>query len=136
MGRVVCIDFGLKRLGVAISDESRMIATPLPTIQADAQTAGTIKQLLRLLEPYTIEKIIVGYPLHMDGRVSFLADEVKHFISLLQKEVPYEVLLWDERLSTRQADRSLREGGFSRKKRKQRVDSVCALILLQSYLGY
>ena len=99
-------------------------------------TASTIQKILKALKPYELKKIIVGYPIHMNGKVGFLADEVKHFVALLEQETSCSVILWDERLTSVQAQRALMEGGMSRKKRSQLVDSVSAIILLQSYLGY
>lgn len=134
MGRIVSIDFGLKRIGIAISDERKIIATPLPTLETSKQNEETVKRLISTLEGYDIEEMIVGNPLHMNGKNSFLSDEVQHFIDILKKYLPYPIHLWDERLSTLQAERSLKEGNLSRKKRAKLVDSVAALILLQSFL--
>ncbi len=134
--RVASIDFGLKRLGVAISDESQIIASSLGVVQAGRNSAETVQNILKLLAPYDLEKIIIGNPIHMDGRMSFLADEVKHFMTQLQAKVSCEVSLIDERLSTSQAERSLKEGGMSRKKRAKVIDAVSAVILLQCHLGY
>lgn len=134
--RIVGIDYGLKRIGVAISDENKILASSLGIVEAHHQSKETIKRLLTLLKPYTIAKIVVGYPLHLSGKTSFLADEVKHFIALLQTEIAVPIILWDERLSTVQAERSLMEGGMRRKKRAKIIDAVTAVILLQSYLGY
>ena len=134
--RIVSIDYGMKRLGLAISDENKIIASSLGVIQAGKNNAETISTILKVLKPYEIERIIIGYPIHMNGRVGFLADEVKHFLSQLQQHVTCEVTLFDERLSSVQAERSLKEGGMRRKKRAQIIDAVSAVILLQSYLGY
>jgi putative Holliday junction resolvase len=134
--RIASIDYGLKRLGVAISDENKIIASSLGVIQAGKNNAETISKLLDLLKPYPLERIVLGNPIHMDGRVGFLADEVRHFLTQLQQHVTCEVTLFDERLSTLQAERSLKEGGMRRKKRAQVIDAVSAVILLQSYLGY
>lgn len=134
--RVVGIDYGLKRIGVAISDENKILATSLGVMEAHHQSKETIRRLIELLKSYQIEKIIVGYPLHLSGKAGLLADEVKLFITALQEEMGCPVLPWDERLSTVQAERSLKEGGMRRKKRAKIIDAVTAVILLQSYLGY
>ncbi len=134
--RIVSIDYGLKRIGLAISDENQIIATSLGVIQAGNSSGETIRRILDALKLYELEKIVIGYPIHLNGKVSFLADEVTHFISLLEKEVACPVQLVDERLSTVQAERSLKEGGMSRKKRAKVVDAVSAVILLQGVLGY
>jgi putative holliday junction resolvase len=134
--RIASIDYGLKRLGVAISDENHIIASSLGVVQSGKNHQETVGNILEVLKPYELERIVIGYPIHMNGRVGFLADEVKHFLTLLQERVSCEVLLFDERLSSVQAERALKEGGMRRKKRAQIVDAVSAVILLQSYLGY
>lgn len=134
--RVVSLDYGLKRIGVAISDENKIIATSLGVIQAGRSSAETIQRIIELLKPYEIERIIIGNPIHLNGKVGFLADEVKHFLSLLQAQVSCPVSLFDERLSTVQAERSLKEGGVCRKKRTKVIDTLSAVIVLQCYLGY
>ena len=83
---------------------------------------------------YAIESIVDGLPLMMSGKMGFLADEVKHFVELLQKPVSIPILTWDERLTTVQAERSLRRAAFHAKTRSQIVDEVAAVIMLQSYL--
>ena len=138
--RILSIDFGLVRLGLAISDEMKIIATPLPTLQAEKKGENTVNKLFLFLEAhaaenrYQLEKIIIGMPLLMDGRIGLLADEVKHFISLLQQKTAVPIVTWDERLTTVQAERSLREASLTRKKRAKKVDSISALIILQNYL--
>ncbi len=132
--RIVAIDFGLKRLGLAITDKNQIIATPLPNLLASRQTEETIRRLLKVLEPYEIERIVIGNPLHLNGQTSFLTDEVLHFVEALKKHLSFPITLWDERLSSLQADRVLREGNLSRKKRAKLVDSVAAVLILQSFL--
>lgn len=134
--RIASIDYGLKRIGMAISDESKIIASSLGVLQAGKSSGETIQRIVEALKPYKLEKIIVGYPVHLNGKVGFLADEVKHFIALLEKAVDCPVELVDERLSTVQAERSLMEGGMNRKKRAKVIDAVSAVILLQGALGY
>lgn len=138
--RALGIDFGIARLGLALSDERKIIATPLMTFQAEDRTEKTIKSLLDTLSKlqetnhYEIEIIVVGLPLMMSGKMGVLADEVKHFVSLLKQATPIPIITWDERLSTVQAERSLRESNMTRKKRSKVVDTVSAAIILQSYL--
>ena len=140
--RLLALDYGLKRIGIALCDESKSIASPLPTLQAprqEKQVALAIAHLVSDLEKELqcrIEEIIVGLPLMMSGKGGFLADEVHSFCEELARHVDIPLKLWDERLSTVQAERTLREVGFSRKKRSQRVDAAAAVVLLQSYLDY
>lgn len=138
--RIIGLDYGMARIGVSISDERKIIATPLMTIQAHKKSEHTavkvVKDLQALQETkgFIIEEIIIGLPLLLNGKTGSLADEVKHFVELLKKLTPIPITLWDERLTTVQAERSLREGTLSRKQRSKVVDSVAAVILLQSYL--
>jgi len=134
--RIASLDYGLKRIGVAISDENKIVAFPLGVIQAGKSSGETIEKILALLKPYPLERIIIGNPLHLNGKVGFLAGEVTQFIQLLQPHVPCEISLFDERLSSLQADRSLKDAGKKRKERSQHIDAVAALLILQSYLGY
>lgn len=139
--RILGIDYGMARLGLALSDETKIIASSLETLKAERKVDYTVAKLLEIIQHICetkkcdIEEIIVGLPLMMSGRTGFLADEVKHFVSLLSQATTIPVKTWDERLTTVQAERSLREGNFSRKKRSQHVDAVAAVIILQSYLG-
>jgi putative Holliday junction resolvase len=134
-GRVACIDYGLKRIGVAISDENQIIASSLGVVQTGKTEAETICSLLTLLKPYTLKGMLIGYPIHMNGTVSPLAKEVERFLSLLQAQLYCKITLIDERLSSIQAERILKEGGMNRKKRAKKVDALSAVILLQCYLG-
>lgn len=138
--RVVGIDFGMARIGLAISDERQIIATPYQTVHTERKTERTIAKIIDLLNQLQencrceIEEIVVGLPLMMSGRTGFQADEVKHFVQLLAQATSIPVRTWDERLSTVQAERSLRESHMTRKKRSKVVDIVSAAIILQSYL--
>jgi putative Holliday junction resolvase len=138
--RIIGIDFGMARIGLAVSDEQKIIATPLTTLKADKKSEKTVALLLQFLEKdqsergYRIEEIVIGLPLMMSGKVGMLADEVKHFVELLKKIIEVPIITWDERLTTVIANRSLRESSFTRKRRAKEVDSVAALIILQNYL--
>lgn len=132
----------MARIGIAISDELKIIASPLLTFQASKKTEETVTRLVKELEElqskmkFEILEIVVGMPLMMSGKTGFLADEVKHFIALLKEKIAFPIIPWDERLTTVQAERSLMESSLSRKRRSQVVDKVAAVILLQSYLEH
>ncbi len=140
--RLLGVDYGMRRLGLALSDERQIIATPLETLEAEKKTEQTIAKLLALVSQLEqelkceIEEILIGLPLMMSGKTGFLADEVKHFAEALSRSTSVPIRTWDERLSTIQAERSLRESSFTRKKRSKLVDKVSAAIILQSYLDY
>ena len=138
--RIACIDYGMKRLGLAWSDSSKMIAFPLEVILAEKQLAGTAKKVAdRLLQlaqqnSCTIDALLIGNPLHMDGKVGVLADEAHLFQRAIASLVPFPVQLWAERLSTAQAEKALYQTGLARKKRSSLVDQVSACLILQSFL--
>lgn len=138
--RIVGIDYGMVRIGVALSDERKIIASPITTFRALKQMKETVKELLaELLQHgqaygYEIEEIVVGLPLMMSGKQGLQADEVMHFVGLLRELTSIPVVTWDERLTSAQAERAMKEGGMSRKKRSQAVDRIAAVIILQSYL--
>jgi putative holliday junction resolvase len=140
--RIAAIDYGLARIGLAISDETQTIAMPLTTLQCEKKTEDTAKKLIQSLEEhqkayqYELKEIVIGLPLMMSGKKGFLADEVNYFIELLKKLVAIPIISWDERLTTVQAERSMREGNLSRKRRAKSVDNVAAIIILQSYLDH
>ncbi len=138
--RVVAIDFGLVRIGLAISDERKIIAMPHPTIKAEKKLEDTAVKVVKELEEaavkggYDIQEIVVGLPLRMSGEVGLMADEVHLFADLLRSRINVPIVLWDERLTSVQADRSMREGNMRRKQRAKHVDQVAAVIILQTYL--
>jgi putative Holliday junction resolvase len=136
LGRIASIDFGKKRIGLAISDESFILATPLKMVEAASTFEKSGLKLIEALAPYKIDEVIIGLPLHLSGHESPLSQEVRGFKEVLEKLSGWKITLWDERLSTAQADKLLKEGSLSRKKRVKVVDSLTALILLQSYLEH
>lgn len=136
MPRIAAIDYGLKRIGVAISDPRARIALPLKVVQADKSLKGTIKNVLSALSSYEgeIKTILVGLPLLLNGEVGEMAQAAQRFAAALQNETKIDVKMFDERLSTVQTERSLKELSYSRKQRDKLVDSASAAILLQTYL--
>lgn len=138
--RIVSIDYGTARIGIAISDESKIIAFPLKTIKTEKKLEMTAQKLIRELEidmrekGYQIEAVVIGLPLMMSGKVGSMADEVKQFVEILKKIAQYKICLLDERLTSVRAERSLLESTMSRKKRTKFVDTVSAVIILQDYL--
>lgn len=132
--RILAIDYGLKRIGLALSDESQILASALPTLMAERETAKTIDKLLAIIGEHEIEEIVIGMPFHLSGKLGLQADEVKHFASELEKRCKIKITLWDERLTSLQAERAMKEGGLSRKKRAGKVDAMAAVLILQSFL--
>jgi putative Holliday junction resolvase len=140
--RIIGIDFGLARIGIALSDEQKIIASPLLIFPCEKKAEYTCSKLAAELkkhaeqQKYQIEEIVVGMPLLMSGKVGLLADETLHFIQLLKEHFQIPILSWDERLTSVQAERALREGNMNRKRRSKVVDTVAAVIILQNYLDH
>ena len=132
--RILAIDHGTVRMGIAISDELKVIAQPLEFIPAQPFAAflDRLKELLRLNE---VELILVGMPRNMDGSYGPAAQKARDFITALQAAVNVPIKTWDERLTSVQANRYLIQAGTRRQKRKEKVDQTAAAILLQSYLN-
>ena len=131
--RILALDPGTKRIGVAVSDELKLIAQPIEFIPAEP-FAGFLGRLGRLLQEKEVELILVGMPRNMDGSYGPAALKVEAFVAALQKSVTIPIKTWDERLTSVQANRFLIEGNVRRSQRKEKVDKMAAAILLQSYL--
>jgi len=131
--RILALDHGTKRIGVAVSDETRTIAQPLEFIPAEpfADFLARLRQLIREKE---IDLILVGLPRNMDGSYGPAAEKVQTFVGVLKSAITVPIKTWDERLTSAQANRVLIQGGARRAKRKEKVDQTAAAILLQSYL--
>ena len=131
--RVLAIDHGSKRMGIAISDETRSIAQPLEFIPSEPfdQFLERLKQIIREKE---IGLILVGIPRNMDGSYGPAALKVQEFIAVLKDAILIAIKPWDERLTSAQANRFLIEADVRRSKRKAKVDKTAAAILLQSFL--
>ena len=131
--RILALDPGTKRIGVAISDELKLIAHPVEFIAAEP-FAEFLKRLKALLQEKEVELILVGMPRNMDGSYGPAALKVEAFVAALGKAVTIPIKTWDERLTSVQANRLLIQGNVRREKRKDKVDQMAAAILLQSYL--
>ena len=131
--RILGLDVGSKTIGVAVSDELSLTAQGLTTLKRKVLKQD-IKQLLKVIEENSVEKVVVGLPKNMNGSLGPSAEMVISLIGELKKFVDLPVVTWDERLSTVAAQRVLLEADMSRKKRKRVVDKVAAIIILQGYL--
>ena len=133
MSRILALDIGDKRIGVAVSDETSTISTGVDVI-----TRETIKRDIERIKDYTKSyeagKIVVGLPLTMKGEKSIQTGKVEGFIDRLKQSVNIPVVPFDERLSTAQSERLLISADVSRKKRKAVIDKIAAQIILQAYL--
>jgi putative Holliday junction resolvase len=131
--RILALDYGAKRIGVAVSDELKMIAQPLEYIPAEP-FADFLARLKALIREKEVEQILVGLPRNMDGSYGPAALKVREFVAVLKNAVAIPLNTWDERLTSAQANRLLIQADVSRKQRKEKVDKMAAAILLQSYL--
>jgi len=131
MNPILGIDFGRARIGLAISDELRLLAHPLETIPANKDSAKRIAEIVRERK---IDKAVVGIPRHMSGEIGAAANEALEFASKLRALVPCEVETWDERLTTVAANRALRDAGKKTRQTRNIVDQVAAQMILQGYL--
>src|SRR5437867_13211516 len=131
--RILAIDHGTKRMGVAVSDELGMIAQPLEFIPAEP-FAKFLDRLKEILREKQVELILVGMPRNMDGSYGPAALKVQEFVAVLKDAVAIPIKTWDERLTSAQANRFLIEADVRRSKRKEKVDKTAAAILLQSFL--
>jgi putative Holliday junction resolvase len=131
--RILALDPGAKRIGVAISDELKLIAQPLEFVSAEPFDAFA-ERLNEILASKPCELILVGLPRNMDGTYGPAADKVREFVTRLKDIVAVPIRTWDERLTSAQANRVLLQGNVRRSERKQKVDAMAAAILLQGYL--
>jgi putative holliday junction resolvase len=133
--RILAIDYGTKRVGLALSDETGTIAQPLQFLPAEP-AAKLLDRLKETVAERKVEEIVVGIPRNMNGTYGPAAEKAREFVAALKQVLTIPVHTWDERLTTVQANRFLIETGMRREKRKERVDQTAAAILLQSYLDH
>ena len=132
-GRVLALDLGLKRVGVAVSDELRLTVRPLPAVARNSW-----KQLLRTLaqlcEQFDVESVVIGLPLRLDGTEGDAATEARRIARNLSLSLPVAVHLQDERLTSKEAESRLRAAGCNERQVKERVDSEAAALILSDFL--
>jgi putative Holliday junction resolvase len=133
MGRIMGIDVGTVRVGIALSDELGLIARPFATVRrgGDRVTARGIRDLA---SENAVDRIVVGLPLGLDGREQRSSADARRLAEVLGEETRIEIVVWDERLTTAQAERALIEGNVRREKRREVIDQVAAALMLQSFL--
>lgn len=154
MMRILALDVGDRRIGVAVSDPSQILARSLKVIQRSSRQED-FAAVAGLVEEYEVERVVVGYPRSMDGTAGRQAEKVERYVAGLAEALAVPVLLWDERLSTVSAERLMREGGQTRRageqrsggagerggrgaggqgRKRERLDAVAAAVILQDYL--
>ncbi len=134
--RILGLDFGEKTIGVAVSDPFGWTAQGIEIIRRkDENNLKTcIIRIGEIITEYNVEKIVLGYPKNMNNTIGERCEKTEAFKTRLEKKFKIEVVLWDERLSTVAAERGLLEADLSRKKRKQVIDKMAAVFILQGYL--
>jgi putative holliday junction resolvase len=131
MNPILGLDFGRARIGVAISDELRLLAHPLETIPANERSASRVAEIVREKQ---VDRVVAGIPRQMNGQIGSAATEVLEFVEKLRAILPCPVVTWDERLTTLAAHRALRDAGKKTRHTRTYVDQVAAQMILQSYL--
>jgi putative Holliday junction resolvase len=131
--RILALDFGKRRIGLALSDELGITAQGLETFQRN-NIREDLQRLAQLISEKNVSLILMGNPLHMSGAEGRQAEHVRDFASRLSARSGVKVEFWDERLTTVAAQRVLKESGISIQKRARAVDRLAAVILLESYL--
>jgi len=134
--RIIGLDYGTKTVGVAVSDALMITAQPLETIERKSanKLRQTLARIESIIEEYQAERIVLGYPKNMNNTIGERAEATEQFKEDLERRTGLEVILWDERLSTVEAERILMDTGVRRENRKQYVDKMAAAVILQNYL--
>ena len=133
MPRILGLDIGDRKIGVALSDPSQVLATPLSTIIRD-EDAKTINQIASLIRKYGASQIIIGLPYSLSGAIGKQAEKVLAFKQKIAGAVNVEIIMQDERLSSVSANQKLREAGKKGNKLKNEMDAAAATVILQSFL--
>ncbi len=131
--RILGIDYGDARIGIAISDAMNILATPLEVYKPQSMRKS-IDYIAQLAKSKGVERIVVGLPLNMNGTCGPQGEKVKAFATNLEKVSGIEVVMKDERLTTVYVERAYNEAGLSKQKQKQIVDSAAAQVILQNYI--
>ncbi|MBN1466768.1 Holliday junction resolvase RuvX [candidate division KSB1 bacterium] len=132
-GRIVGIDYGHKRIGLAMSDPFQMMASTLDTL-ANANRPHAIEEIATIVRENDVCAIVVGKPLHMSGDEGEMTNKVREFVGTLADKIDVPIFLWDERWTTMSAEKLLIETGRSPSRNRHRIDQVAAAYLLQSFL--
>lgn len=138
--RILCLDIGDKRIGVAVSDPLGMTAQGLDTIIRH-HFKEDCRKIRAILEEYSVEKIVIGLPLNQEGQEGPQAKKIRYFVEGFEKELKQaglevKIEWWDESLSSREAEAILLEADLSRKKRRKVIDKMAAVLILQRYLDH
>lgn len=136
--RILGLDFGAHTVGVAVSDPLGLTAQGIEIIRrkSPGKLRQTLARIEALVSSYDAEKIVLGYPKNMNNTEGERCEKTREFKELVEKRTGLEVILWDERLTTVSADQIMMESGIRRENRKEFVDEIAAMLILQGYLDY
>ena len=136
--RIMGLDYGEKTVGVAVSDPLGLTAQGIETIfrKEENKLRRTLARIEQLIQEYKIEMIVLGYPKNMDDSIGDRAKKTEEFRDMLVRRTGLPVILWDERLTTMEANEMLMESGVSRENRKSVIDKIAAVLILRSYMDF
>ena len=136
--RIIGLDFGSKTVGVAVSDELGITAQGLEIVRRESESKlrKTLARIEQIISEYNCEKIVLGFPKNMNNTLGERAEKTLAFKEMLERRTGLEVVMWDERLTTVSADKTMMEAGVRRENRKKYVDQIAASFILQGYLDY
>jgi putative Holliday junction resolvase len=132
--RILGIDYGEKRIGLAVSDELEITARGISVVERKSKKAD-LDTIAAAVSELGAGAVVVGYPLRLDGSAGIQCEKVDRFIASLQEVIPVPIIAWDETLSTKEAEGLMREAGVKRKKKRGMVDRIAAGLILQDYLN-
>ena len=134
--RILGLDYGSKTVGVAVSDPLLVMATGLEIIRRDSENKlrKTLARIESLIDEYGVDKIVLGLPKNMNNTLGDRAEKTLEFKAMLERRTGLEVIMWDERLTTVMAHKTMIESGVRREDRSKYVDSIAAVFILQGYL--
>ncbi len=134
--RILALDYGEARIGVAVSDALHITAQGICVIKRTKNIKEDIEKIKKHIKDYDAGLVILGNPLNLSGEKGARAQITEEFYNILKKELDVPVKLWDERLSTKEAERALEAGGVNWRKKREVIDMMAAQIILSSYLDY
>lgn len=136
--RIIGLDFGSKTVGVAVSDELGITAQGLEIVRRESESKlrKTLARIEQIISEYNCDKIVLGFPKNMNNTLGERAEKTLAFKEMLERRTGLEVVMWDERLTTVSADKTMMEAGVRRENRKKYVDQIAATFILQGYLDY
>ena len=134
--RLMGLDLGERRIGIALSDPLQLTAQGLSVFQRSGSLKKDLAYLTQIIQNYEVEEVVLGLPKNMNGTEGEMALKVRSFGHALAETTGLKIIFWDERLSTNSAARVMIEADVSRKKRKEKIDQVAAVVILQNFLDF